>query len=160
MGLCLVGRAAPCLRFRHTMRKGTTLNLVLHVRVLLLKGIILIWLLIRNNAASIICGLGKQRAMSASYAVPLYGAATRTLPQAAATTMGVLQPSTAVQHIPPIPLADLRPVDPRTQHGLALASRAPAVTGYVPAAQLVPTKESGLRNLGAAARPKTWWGIF
>jgi hypothetical protein len=98
--------------------------------------------------------------MSASYAAPLYGTATRTLPQAAATTMGAVQPTTAAQHLPPIPLADLRPVDPRTQYGLALAARAPAVTGYIPVAQPVPTMDSGLRNLGAAARPKTWWGIF
>jgi len=98
--------------------------------------------------------------MSASYAVPLHGAATRTLPQAAATTMDAVQPSTAAQHMPPIPLADLRPVDPRTQYGLALAARAPAVTGYIPAAQPVPTMDSGLRNLGAGARPKTWWGIL
>lgn len=159
MGLGLVRRAVPCLRCCHTMRKRTALDLMLHVRVLLVGDIILILLLIRNNASSIICGLGRQRAMSASYAVPLHGAATRTLPQAAATTMEVLQPSTAV-HMPPIPIADLRPVDPRTQYGLALAVRAPAATAYVPAAQSAPTKDSGLRNLGAAARPKTWWGVL
>lgn len=98
--------------------------------------------------------------MSASYATPLYGTATRTLPQAAATTMAAVQPSTAVQHMPPIPLVDLRPVNPHTQYGLALAAKAPMVTEYLPAAQKMPTMESGLRNLGAGARPKTWWGIL
>lgn len=95
----------------------------------------------------------------ASYAVPLYGTATRTIPQAAAFTMSTVQRSTAVQHLPPPPLADLRPVDPWTLYNLALAAIAPMATGYIPAAQQVPSYESGLRNLGASARPKAWrWG--
>lgn len=111
------------------------------------------------TTATIFSCLIRQRAMSgASYAVPLYGTATRTLPQTAATTMGTVQPSTATQHLPPVPLADLRPVDPRTQHGLALAAKAPSITGYIPMTQLAPTMDSGLRNLGAGARAKTWWG--
>ena len=151
--LCLVSLAAS-LSGSDAVRKGTALELALHGSGALKRRIILIWLSLRNNLFYL-----RQSMSGAFYAGPLYGAATRTLTQAAATTMNAVQRSTAVQHLPPIPLADLRPVDPRTQYDLALAAMAPMATAYIPAAQQVPSTDSGLRNLGASSRPKGWvWG--
>ena len=95
--------------------------------------------------------------MSAFNAIPWRPTNTRLCPHAAAVACESAPPIPRVQHLPPVPCGVPRPVDPRTQHAVAVADRAVASAYHVPT--LIVQTPNDLRNLQAGTRPKTVWGV-
>lgn len=90
--------------------------------------------------------------MSAFNAIPWRPTNTRLCTHAAAIACESAPPIPKVQHLPPVPCCVPRPVDPRTQHAVAIADRAVASAFQVPS--VVQQPPSYMYNLGAGTRPK------